>query len=97
MSIYFAMLILQDSYKAVYLCRSAGNRVVVKDLKPGTTYPLRITAKNEVGFGNYVQLRVTTKSLSESQQLTVVLFSQFTIPNVIVMAKVNSGLPTSYC
>jgi len=40
--------------------------VVVRNLQPGTTYLLRITAKNEVGFGNYEQLRVTTKSLSKS-------------------------------
>jgi len=46
-------------------CRSAGSRILVKDLQPNTTYRLRINAKNEVGFGNYVQLSVTTKSLSE--------------------------------
>jgi len=44
---------------------SAGSEVVVRDLRPGTTYLLRIRAKNEVGFGNFEQLRVTTKSLSK--------------------------------
>jgi len=52
----------------------AGSRVTVKDLQPGTTYLLRITAKNEVGFGNYEQLRVKTKSLSKLLAYYLLLF-----------------------
>jgi len=48
-----------------------GNTVVVKNLQPGTTYILRVKAKNEVGFGNYVQLRVETKPLSMLAALLV--------------------------
>jgi len=43
----------------------AGNRVIVKNLRPGTTYLLRVSSRNEVGFGDYQMLRVTTKSLSK--------------------------------
>lgn len=41
-----------------------GSKVVVKNLRPGTTYLLQISSRNEVGFGAYQTLRVTTKSLS---------------------------------
>ena len=52
-------------HKAVDWCCSAASKVVVKDLQPGTTYLLQITAKNEVGYGRREQLSVKTKSLSK--------------------------------
>jgi len=51
--------------KADNCCCSAGNKVVIKNLQPGTTYLLRVSSRNEVGFGDYQMLRVTTKLLSK--------------------------------
>jgi len=70
---------------------SAGSTVVVKDLQPGKTYLLHITAMNEVGFGNYEELRVRTKSHSKLLATFCLSGLLFLFPELISIGWVPKG------
>jgi neural cell adhesion molecule len=87
---------IQFDYQTKDFSITPDNKILLKNLKPSTTYILQISATNQVGYGNRVPLQIQTKSLNAPQGVSVVSPSTSDQPSlyrVLLDIASTGGLP----